>query len=207
MKTYITEEQLTKIDETIKLLITDKLLIKLKELKKKYGIEFYYDRQTNMNLFWKMVIDEIDNLPNTNHYKQSLIASNLWDINKNRNDVILKYMVIKGYETDYKFLQQWQTTDLEFFIEWELQRKYLLPRISIADLLRMDNYKKHFQQYTKKYCDKEALDYTTKVLSHIDSLYTGLTREEQFKLLAIIGQYTHNPEMTFDQIHYELHKN
>ncbi len=207
MKTYITEEQLTKIDESIKLLITDKLLIKLKELKKKYGIEFYYDRLTNMNLFWKMVIDEIDNLPNTNHYKQSLIASNLWDINKNRNDVIFKYMAIKGYETDYTFLQQWQTTDLECFIEWELQRKYLLPRISIEDLLRMDNYKKHFQQYTKKYCDKEALDYTTKLLSLIDSLYNDLTREEQFKLLVIIGQYTHNPEMTFDQIHYELHKN
>lgn len=208
MKTYITDSQIDLIVQNIESYITPELRAKLKELKKKYGIEFYHDRQTNMNLFWLMVIDEIDKLPSTDYYKQSLISADLWNVHKNRNDVIFKYMDIKGYKEDYKYLSNLQTRDLEFYIEWEIMRKYYLPAIKISELLKMDNYRKHYQQYSKQYADKEALEYTTKLKGMIDSIYLGLSDTERVNLDAKMWHYLSlKPDLrNFDTLHTLLHK-
>lgn len=208
MKTYITEAQLNNIINTLNRLLTPELLCKLQVMKKKFGVEFYHDRQTNVNLFWRMLRKEIDDLPISNIFKQRLVDDHIWEGKRNSNDAVFEYMDAMGIREDYLYLANVvHTKELENFIEFDIVRAYHLPKIQIVDLIRMyPDFKKYFSLYTKKYADKEALAYTRRIIKNISGLYGGLSNEGKYRRGKIFEQYIHSVNMDFDTLHNLIHK-
>ncbi|MBK9359232.1 MAG: hypothetical protein IPN08_17985 [Bacteroidales bacterium] len=215
MKTYITEEQLNDIDRTLNQLISPEHIARIKQLKSKYGLDFCHDRKTNMQMFYLMVIREIDSLPMNDKWKASLSNRNLyWNNNDHSNGVTLElkptisnYMDIKGYNSDYEYLANYSTNDLEFYLN-QLSRT-LKTNITISDIIKVyPDIRGYFSRFTKQHCDKDALKYTKKICEIIDKIYGG----EFLTVHSVMGTYTElmqkgkPQEDIFDAIHNLIHK-
>ena len=211
MKTYITENQVNEITSVLEQLITSEHLTKIKELKKKYDIDFVYDRRTNMNLFFMKMVNEIDAIPNTNDWKKNLNRYNLfWNTSDHSKGVtiecqptVINFMHLKGYIEDYNYIQNYNTRELENYLG-NFIRTYKIPNVKVNEVIEIaPNFKKYFSQFTKKFADKQAIDYTSKIISIIESMYKDeiLTVEfvKPFYIDAI--RKGKSKDEIFDQIH------
>jgi hypothetical protein len=215
MKTYITEEQINEIERVLNQYISPEYIANIKRINKRYGIEFNHDTKTNMQLFYSMVIREIDNLPYTDYWKKDLNRRNLhWNNNDHSKGVsmellptIQNYMEIKGYVEDYQYFVINNTTELEDYLS-RVEREFKV-KLTIPELIDLQpNFKKLLNKFSKQNCDKEAIEQTKNILSIIDKMYGG----EFLKVNAVLGTYTDlmikgkSKEEIFDSIHCIINK-
>lgn len=216
MKTYITEQTINDIADTIKRYITPEAISILKRISKKHNIEFNHNKQTNVNLLWLKVIQEIDSLPLTDTWKTSLSKRNLFWNNENHSTgvtlplvpTVKDYMSMKGYLDDYETLSKFETKELEEYL-YHISRVNNIPSIRIEDMINSyPDFKEPLKQYSKKYADKEALKYTEKIINIIDDVFKG----EFVAVNKVYGTYKElvykeaSKEDMFDIIHAVLHK-
>jgi len=215
MRTYITDEQITDIEGVFNQYLSPEYIANIKRISKRYGIEFNHDTKTNMNLFYSMVITEIDNLPYNDYWKKDLNRRNLnWNNNDHSKGVpmelmptVQNYMELRGYMDDYQFFARNNTRELEDYLA-RLARE-LKIEIAIPELIELyPNFKKHLNKFSKQNCDKEAIEQTKNILSIIEKMYGG----EFLKVNAVLGTYTDlmikgkDKEEIFDSIHYIINK-
>lgn len=215
MKTFLPESKIKDFAEFAATYVSREHIDMISEYKRKYNLDIIHTRQKNVNLFFLMVVAEIDNLPHTHPFRQSLSARGLrWD-NRDHSegtelplwDTVHKYMEYKGYVSDYERLMQLNTLNIEQWLN-DIQSQYAI-RITIEELLNAyPNFEQFFKKFGKSHADKQAIKRTEKLFQILEDMYQG-----EFRTVYAIIPMVHNmvvngysQEDIFAEIHNHLCK-
>ncbi len=216
MKTYLTKHDIENNVGIANQYFTKERLQIIKDLSKKYNIEFTHTRQMNLNLFWQKMINEIDALPNGDPFLRSISARGLqWDRKDHNSGVELPlvatvhhYMESKRYDYDYNFLKKFETWDIEQWLNRIYDRHKI--RIKIEELYEAQpDFESFFNKFGKSNADKQAIKRTEKIFKIIEDMFQGELRTIYHILPTIHNLLCkeQSNEDIFDEIHNKIHKN
>lgn len=180
-------------------ILTKEVMAESARLKEKYGVSFARPTKQNAEYLWNITIDAFNKLPATDAFKvklEILGRLNNWQ----SQDSVLDLMERLGYLNDYQYLRNWNTSELEMFVENELPNEYQIKGVTKQDLLESSDFSKFFEQFLIGNCDPDALTRTKETKEAFDKLIKGLDQDQKNQLGNIWFSYI-NSDMTFDSLH------
>jgi len=199
-KTYISKSTYLELVTRANEVLPDSTISMLKRIGKKHNLELIYDKQTNLQLFWNVVLEKLRTLPADDRFCKILqeewkYANRLQNIN-----VIKDFIAYLRIQDEYDALLNFDSREVALFFNGDLAR-YGVPTIGITAAIRLDgNYEKFFGQYLKDNCDPAALRTSKKLQGQLDEIFKGMDYTERHRISCVVRQYA-TGELDTDQFH------
>ena len=122
-----------------------------------------------MQYLFNKTIDAFKTLPANDPFKLKLEILGKLD-SWQTLDNILDLMERLDYLNDYNYLRNWNTSDIEMFMQNELPNTFKIKGVTMIELLECENFTKFFNQFLIENCNPETLAKTQKVKKAFDEL-------------------------------------
>lgn len=181
-------------------ILTKEVRAEYARLKEKYGISFSRSTKENTQILWNLTIDAFRALPASDPFKvklEILGKLNSWQSQEN----ILDLMERLGYLNDYQYLRNWDTGELDNFVNGALPNEFNIHGVTKQDLFECKDLSKFFNHFLIENCNPEAIARTKATKEAFDKLLKGLDEDEKVQIANIWFSYL-GSDMSFDSLHH-----
>lgn len=206
MKRFITKKQLDELVESLNSVVSKSDCRQLSKIGEKYGLVLNQDRRTNLNLWWRKIVEMLEALPSSHKFRISLHERELWRPGRFEPETIKEFIKHLRVDDEYKLLCSKMWEDLEFALY--MVKHYNIPTIGLKTFIELkgDVYD-HFSQYTEAFADPAALKFSKQLKKEIDKMFEKITPEErQGAVNALLTYVNKGLQMSEEEFHNEIFK-